>query len=251
MNHTDPAVAPILDAAVALFCDVLGPQCDILLHGSLAMDCFHPDTSDVDLLVITPSAPTLAQKRALRAGLMELSCNPFPLEIHVLPEMTQFVHPAPFYFHYSEAWRDRDEKAALFEGENTDPDLAAHFVICRWYGCSLHGRDPLAVLPKVPHAAYWDSIHADIASVSPENPVYAVCSIGRTLGYIKNQLILSKRGGCVYGLGHAPDDFKPLFQKALDAYSTGGSISEEGLAELIDYMNSETAHFMPFEGFAE
>lgn len=56
----------VLDQAVDLFKEELGDNLvGIYLHGSLAMGCFNPDTSDIDLLLVVADKLTRDHMRRL------------------------------------------------------------------------------------------------------------------------------------------------------------------------------------------
>src|SRR5690242_19376551 len=85
----------------------------VYLHGSLAMGCFNPERSDLDLLVITSEPMSVETKRALVEALLRLSGNPTPIEISFLSaaDLMPWRYPTPFDLHYSEDWRSRCEQA--------------------------------------------------------------------------------------------------------------------------------------------
>jgi predicted nucleotidyltransferase len=76
----------------------------VYLHGSLAMGCFNPETSDIDLLVVTRQGMSLETKRAMIELLLRFSARPRPIEISFLREqdLEPWQHPTPFDLHYSE-----------------------------------------------------------------------------------------------------------------------------------------------------
>lgn len=45
----------------------------VYLHGSLAMGCFNPDKSDIDLIIVTEEAPTEEQKLQLMEQTVRLN----------------------------------------------------------------------------------------------------------------------------------------------------------------------------------
>src|SRR5579872_4704845 len=53
----------------------------IYLHGSLTMGCFHPERSDIDLLVVVREATELEVKREVAGWLLRCSNEPRPVEI--------------------------------------------------------------------------------------------------------------------------------------------------------------------------
>ena len=56
----------------------------VYLHGSLAMGCFNPDRSDIDLLVVTHKALSPQQRRAVAELMVARSGAPWPVELTVL-----------------------------------------------------------------------------------------------------------------------------------------------------------------------
>jgi hypothetical protein len=84
----------------------------IYLHGSLAMGCFNPQHSDMDVLVVSQAAIPLPVKAELGRLLLRLSLLPSPIEIHFLnlAGLHPWRYPPPFDLHYSGPWRDRFER---------------------------------------------------------------------------------------------------------------------------------------------
>src|SRR5262245_8202997 len=98
-----------IQATQALLADQL---VGIYLHGSLALGCFNPSRSDLDLLVVTHTGMPVEIKRELGQLLLELSGAPIPIEISFLrrADITPWRHPAPFDLHYSETWREQYQR---------------------------------------------------------------------------------------------------------------------------------------------
>ncbi len=144
----------------------------VYLHGSLAMGCFNPSRSDLDLLVVTHERMPAQAKRAIVELLLDVSQAPAPIEISFLrrADMHPWQHPSPFDLHYSESWRERyvrdlasGDWQAWDGGQGHDPDLAGHVMVTRRRGIRLYGEAIDAVLPEVPPQDYADSIRADVA----------------------------------------------------------------------------------------
>jgi len=65
--------------------DALGSNlAGLYLHGSLAMGCFNPACSDVDLLAVTRRGMTVETKRRVAELLLKTSGAPSPIEISFL-----------------------------------------------------------------------------------------------------------------------------------------------------------------------
>ena len=62
----------ILDKIVNTSKQIFGEELTgIYLHGSLAMGCFHPDKSDIDLILVIKDSVSDGQKRRLMDILVE------------------------------------------------------------------------------------------------------------------------------------------------------------------------------------
>ncbi len=220
------------------------------LHGSLAMGCFNPDRSDIDLLVIVQKAIALAGKRSLIELLMHMSLNPHPLEISFVrhSDLTPWQYPTPFDLHYSEEWRGqycRDLEGGGWrrwdDVRHRDPDLAAHITIARTRGICLLGDPAARVLPVVPRRDYLASIRADLEWALGRvagHPVYGVLNACRVLAYIYEGHVYSKVEGGEWGLRSLPLCFHPAIRAALAVYrgtEDEDVVSATDAAQLLEY----------------
>jgi predicted nucleotidyltransferase len=140
------------------------------IHGSLAMGGFNPNSSDIDVLVVTNKSMTVKTKRKLAQFFLNFSNSPFPVEISFLSkeQLKGWQHPCPFDFHYSEFWRERYEDDLLRDTYKfinndikTDTDLAAHITITNHRGICLKGEPSDEVFLPVPRSDYISSIVGD------------------------------------------------------------------------------------------
>lgn len=209
----------------------------VYLHGSLAMGCFNPVQSDLDLLVVTRTPMSLATKRDVADHLLRISRQPAPIEVSflALTMLSPWRHPPPFDFHYSEMWRGAYTRDLAGEGwrawnarERYDPDLSAHITVVRQRGIALYGPPAISVFPEVPEADYLAAIMSDVIEALDRiyaDPVYAILNACRTLAFLQTRRVLSKEEGGQWALEHLPPMMRPLVQKALihyrDAEETG------------------------------
>ena len=220
-------VAALLEA----FQNTLGEHLTgVYLHGSLAMDCFNPAGSDLDLLVITEQPMPLEQKRAIAETLLRLSRQPAPIEISFLSaaDLTPWRYPTPFDLHYSEDWRERCEQALAGDGwrhwndsRQADADLAAHITITRARGICLLGRPIAQVLPPVPRQDYIASIWDDFLwarARAAENPPYFILNACRIAAYLLDGRLCSKEEAGAWALNALPEDFHSPIKQALSIY---------------------------------
>ena len=189
--------------------DVVG----VYLHGSLALGCFNPALSDIDLLVVTKRALTPEQRQALgrvlrRSGRIEIS-------FLAAPSLRPWRHPAPYDLHFTGS-----DGSMLGPGE--DHDLAAHVSVTRHAGVALFGPPPNDVFPEVPWEDYEDSLRRDLAwSRDHSTELYGVLSPARIWATLSTKEIHSKDSGAAWALERAPAEFRPLLERAREMYRTG------------------------------
>lgn len=203
-----------LDALVADIRAVVGEGVvGVYLHGSLALGCFNPALSDLDLLVVTRRALTPHQRQALgpvlsRSGRIEIS-------FVAAPSLRPWRHPAPFDLHFS--WNQ-----GRLVGPGEDHDLAAHVRVTRHAGVALLGPPPAEVFPEVPWEDYEDSLRRDLAwSHDNATELYGVLSPARIWATLSTKEIHSKESGAAWALERSPADLQPLLERALEIYRTG------------------------------
>jgi len=204
----------------------------IYLHGSAAMDCFNPEKSDLDLLVVIKEEVSDKVKRQFMDMVVELNkqAPPKGLELSVVKECVckPFVYPTPFELHFSNThlnWYQTNPKDYVEKMKGTDKDLAAHFTITYHRGRTLYGKEISEVFVPVPTTDYMDSIWCDIENAKDEiveNPMYLTLNLCRVLAYKKEGLIVSKQEGGEWGLRnvHRPE-FQSLIVEALKEYQSG------------------------------
>lgn len=212
----------------------------IYLHGSLAMGCFNPERSDIDLLIVTRHGMTVGTKRIIAELLLRSSIAPSPIEISFLVEqqIRLFQHPLPFDMHYSESWREKYQQA-LANGEWTrwnnetkkDIDLSAHLMVTRKRGICLYGKP--GVLPDVPAHYYSASImsdYEDARDAKAKMPVYFVLNTCRVYAYLLEGSIFSKDEGGVWVLRSLPEELRGVVAQALEIYR--GNRKDENFDEI-------------------
>lgn len=221
----------LVDSITLAAKDILGKALTgVYLHGSLAMGCFNPEKSDIDLIVVINREITDQQKWRLMEAIVELDVQAPKkgLELSVVKEEVcrHFVYPTPFELHFSPAhlkwWQDAPEDYIRCM-KGTDPDLAAHFTIIRKWGIVLVGAAVTEVFGEVPREAYLDSIRQDVENAEElvlKEPVYVILNLCRVAAYVGENQVLSKRQGGEWGLIHLPERYHALIHDALDAYQS-------------------------------
>jgi hypothetical protein len=204
----------------------------VYLHGSLAMGCFNPARSDLDVLVVCKTPTSRPVKSAFARALLHVSKTPRPVEISVLAleHLHPWRYPTPYDWHYSETHRRTFQAKVMpsiyAEGAPTpkDYDLAAHITILHHYGVVLHGAPIAETFPAVPPEDYRDSILRDAEQARLtilDTPVYSVLNLCRVYAYLREGLILSKDQGGQWAYKQLPDEHHALILWALASYRGG------------------------------
>lgn len=231
----------------------------VYLHGSLAMGCFNPATSDIDLLVVTRHKIPITTKKSLVELLLFVSGSPQPVEISFLDQgdLVPWRHPTPFDLHYSEDWRKSfSEDLAtnrwkhLDEQPQTDPDLAAHITVMRQRGIALWGEAIQTVFPPVPREDYLASIISDLKWARERlgqdaGLAYGVLNSCRVYAYHRAGRIYSKDEAAVWALSHLPPEYHHIIRSALETYHgeyTENHTGDQKMAErLMAYVLAQAA----------
>lgn len=205
----------------------------VYLHGSLAMGCFNPHASDIDLLVITHRRVG-RNKTRLASLALAASLKPCPIEVTTFSkrDLNPWRYPTPFDFHFSENWRTAYEsRTALRRMGKSGEDPAAHLAETRARGVVLFGPPIKSVLPTVPARDFLDSVVGDFRwavrmlnrNATIEGRIfvstYLVLNACRILGFLENGRVLSKAEGGDWALGVVPRKYVPVVRHALRAYS--------------------------------
>ena len=214
----------------------------IYLNGSLAAGCFQWDRSDIDFLTVVRAPLPVEKKIALVETLYALTPDAPPegFEMSVLLEQNcrNPGYPIPFELHYSPRYKrdyERDARGFCDRMHGEDPDLTAHFLTLHAYGTVIHGPSIPRVFDQVRREDALRAIRFDVEDAAEhlhENPVYYVLNLCRSVAYVREGGVLSKKEGGEWALRHMPTRHQPVIQAALNAYETGlGMFYDEGQAE--------------------
>ncbi len=201
----------------------------LYLHGSAASGGFSAQASDLDLVLVVSSWQH-GDRPVMTSLCLDLSVHPADLELHALAarDLAPWVHPTPFRFHYSEAWRARLAAGAPAPGSDSgstarDRDLAVHVTMARASGLTLCGKPAAAVLPAVPRLHFVDSVFCDLkdSSESPPREGYEVLNLCRSWAFLTDTRLLAKEEAGRWSLSRLPADQGATVYQALLAHRDG------------------------------
>lgn len=203
----------------------------VYLHGSMALGCFQPHTSDMDFIVVIEEELSDNQKLKFMDEVVELnkSAPGKGIELSIVKKMycQKFIYPTPFELHFSNThlqWFMTRSADYINKMKGTDKDLAAHFTIIKNYGIALYGAQIDEIFGDVPREDYLDSIWCDIEGAREdilENPVYVILNLCRVAAYLKSNLVVSKKQGGEWALQNLAGKYQALITAALQSYALG------------------------------
>ncbi|MGF9697966.1 aminoglycoside adenylyltransferase domain-containing protein [Paenibacillus sp. MABNR03] len=223
----------------------------IYLHGSMAMGCFHPNQSDIDILIVCRDKQSAETYRSIAQKLMHIEeemhiTKGFEISIVLESTIANLAYPTPFEFHYSAYHREKyrtDEQYLC--GGYEDPDLVAHMAVIYDRGVVLYGKPIKDVFNIVPREYMVASITSDVGAALEEiadNPVYYVLNLSRVLLYVRDSVIYSKREAGERALTELPSKYKGVISQCLAKYN--GELEKLDLSKTLllkyaEYMLSE------------
>ncbi len=203
----------------------------VYLHGSLAMGCFNPAASDVDLLAVTKGDPIIDAQKAIVEELLKLSKAPTPIEFTLLrtSDLAPWRYPTPYLLQYGEDHREQlqhELEDGAWRHWNDAPKLdyhLAHMITdIHPRGICLYGEPIETVFPVVPREDYLASILADpdwSKQHLEQRPASAVLNLCRTLAYVREGKILSKDEGGRWAMDKLPNPLLLPVRSAMQVYS--------------------------------
>ena len=216
----------------------------ICLHGSAAMGCYNPLTSDLDLIVGVSEELGQTIKRDFMDEIVSLhekmlagnkwtyaKKNHGGIEMSVVTKSAcnPFIYPTPFDLHFSAMhldWYKKNPEDYISKMKGTDKDLAAHFTVIKNRGRCLYGMPIDDFFGEVPTENYLDSIMEDVADAEneigiAENANYLILNLARVLAFKMEGLVLSKKEGGEWALENLPVEYHALIKLALKEYKDG------------------------------
>jgi hypothetical protein len=239
-----------VNAILAFFRQCLGTDLTgFYLHGSLAQNCFYPQTSDIDFIAVAEKKLTTQQKQYIIAYLQSIDTSEAPPEMSIVTResLQNLVFPSPFELHYSHGARDvYTSNKISWDEQRFDTDLAAHYLAIRERGICLYGKPIKDVIPEIPQEMFVASIVHDLHWLRQEVGQipfrHIMLNPCRALAYIKEGQYLSKIEGGEWGRHNLPAEYANLIEQALAAYSGAKNVippSEPALSGFIDYAIKE------------
>ncbi len=251
----DPDARALAEAVRDSLRDTLGDGLvSVIVHGSLAMDCYRPPKSDVHILAVSARELTPGERRGVAEGLIaadDARRSGAGIEISIVTAEAARAagHPMPFEVHVSGDFGslvEMREGRFDYAAHNTDPDLAAHITVARSRGVALFGPPPTEVFAPMPWRHSLDALETDLEWALErvgENPVYFVLNACRVLQIdaLGDGTVMSKAEGARWGIDNLPEQYRALIGAALEHYLSDES---EGAAVLDAHALEKFAAFV-------
>jgi predicted nucleotidyltransferase len=217
----------------------------IYLYGSLAMGCFNPESSDIDIILVAKKRLSKNQRKKIIEYLKGVCSKTRRIELSIVSEdvVQNPQYPIMVDLHF-EYWGD------IFENER-DNEILSNLYTTKERGFCVWGMPISDVFSEIPAEYHLRSVMEDLLhtrkylhdspkSVGYDPAVYWVLGSCRILAFIRERKVLSKLEGGQWGLANLPKEYHGLVKEALFYYQ--GKKKEhiwdhEKLEAFADYMN--------------
>lgn len=214
----------ILEEILSNVCSIVGDRLvGIYLYGSLAMGCFQPESSDIDLILVTEEKLGKEASKKIFEYLKGTCSKDKRIEMSIIALYTvqNPRYPMLVDMHY-EYWGD------VFENEE-DNEILSNLYTTRKRGFCVWGTPINDVFSRIPEQFHLRSIIEDIQHTRrhlhrrPEHigydvAVYWVLGSCRVLAFIREEKVLSKLEGGKWGLANLPKNYHNLIKQAISCY---------------------------------
>jgi predicted nucleotidyltransferase len=216
----------------------------IYLYGSLAMGCFNPESSDIDVILVAKKRLSKEQRKKVIGYLKGVCSKNRRIELSIVCEdvVQNPQYPIMVDLHF-EYWGD------IFENEK-DNEILSNLYTTKKRGFCVWGMPISDVFSEIPAQYHLRSVIEDLRHTrkylhkSPElvgyDPaVYWILGSCRILAFIREEKVLSKLEGGQWGSATLPKKYHDLVKQALSYYQ--GKKKEhvwnhEKLEAFADYM---------------
>jgi len=198
----------------------------IYLYGSLAMGCFRPKSSDIDVLLIAKERLSKELRKKTIEYLQSTCSKDRCIELSIIRAnaLKNPQYPMIVDLHY-EYWGN------IFENKK-DKEILSNLYTTRTRGFHVWGKSIDELFSTIPAQYHLLSVIEDIEHAKrylhekPEHigynvQVHWILGSCRILAFIKEEKVLSKLEGGNWGLVHLPRKYSSLIEQALSCYQEG------------------------------
>lgn len=193
----------------------------LYLYGSLTYNCFNPEISDIDFIVVLYDVLTPEEEQKIAQLHNHLASAPHygkRLEgTYMTEEQVKSEDYAPDFLYYVDG-----KTFARAKARQGEPDFPMHRQHLYESGLQIVGPEPQQLFYPVPWAILKQSLQQEIPFIKAQfeiQPLYAVLNLCRVVRAFDTQRLSSKKGAGEWGLQYLPSRFHAIIQTALTGYA--------------------------------
>ncbi len=221
------------------------------LHGSLAMSCFNPLSSDIDIIAVVQRKLTIYEKKAIIDNLLHICDVRTEMSIVTTDSIKNMEYPTPFELHYNHDHRKQYENGtADLTVERSDEDLVLHFEVIRQRGICLYGESIEKMFPKITKEKCIPSIANELDWINEKYntlpATYIILNPCRAVAFLREGAFMSKKEGGEWALANLPARFSDTITRALAIYTGSEDIEHPArdiLHDIVEYARREITRY--------
>jgi len=202
----------------------------LYLHGSIVLNAFDENSSDLDIVGVTYRDLTLEEKIKLGSLLFSLNKKPCRLDIpfFILTDINPLKHRLKEHFYFADYWALQYEKISL-GADNTEEILdsvfsggesISDFAVIKQCGICLFGKPINQVFPDISSELFLDAVSFGIddfyiESDDDSQSSFLVLQLCRILSFKETNKVLSKQDAADWALVHLPNQYHSIIKRAL------------------------------------
>jgi streptomycin 3"-adenylyltransferase len=198
-----------------------GKLIGLYLYGSLAYDCFNPEISDIDFVVVLSDLLTPEEEQITSHLHKHLGSEPnYGRRIegtYMTEEQVKSDAHAPGFLYCV----DGKTFVRAKEGQR-EPDFPMHRQHLYESGLKIVGCEPQKLFHPVPWKILKRSLQQEILFIKEQfkiRPIYAVLNLCRVVRAFETQGLSSKKQAGEWGLQYLPLEFQETIQMAMKGYT--------------------------------
>ena len=226
----------------------------LYLHGSIVLDAFDENSSDLDIVGVINHDLTLDEKIQLGSLLLSLNKKPCCLDIQffIKTDINPLKHRPTEHFYFADYWalqyekisRSAENAAEILASVFSDGEAISDFAVIKQSGICLFGKPINEIFPNISNELFLGAVSRGIddfyvESDNDSQSAFLVLQLCRILSFKEINKILSKQAAAEWALANLPSKHQSIIKRAIyNKFGLGSELhySKEDAISFKSYM---------------